>query len=185
MTEPAASQRRWIILFALAAVAASALAGFLFAGPQGRGLAAWLKAQQKGGSAFDLWQGRAAPPLELTTFDGRELGRLAGRPVVLDVWAAWSPPSRANLALLEAWSRERPDVLVLGVARDDPAAARALAVELGITYPLAPFPASAPAPYSQIIALPTTFLIDATGRILRVTGGYLDRALLEQTFPRP
>ena len=169
------------------AILVSALSALLLTGSSGGALLSWLKGQQKGGSAFDLWHGKPAPNLTIGAWDGRtlQLTDFRGRPVILDFWASWSPPSRANLILLNRFAQAHPEVAVIGIAAEPPATARAFAEPLGITYPLGSVAPERPPPFDQIIAVPTTFLIDASGLIVTVVGGYLDQALLDRWLLPP
>lgn len=169
------------------ALLVSVLSALLLTGTSGSHLLRWLKGQQKGGSAFDLWHGRPVPDLALSTWDQRtiQLHALRGRPVVLEFWTSWSPPCRANLLALEQWARARPDLTILGIAVEDPATARPFAESLGLTFTQGSMSVAPPSPFDQIIAVPTTFFVDASGLIVHVSGGYLDPAELEHLFPPP
>lgn len=169
------------------AILVSALSAFLLTGSSGGQLLRWLKGQQKGGSAFDLWHGQPAPDLTLTLWDQRviQLQALRGQPVVLEFWTSWSPPCRANLQALDQLARARPDITFLGIAVEDPATARPFAESLGLTFPQGSMSATPPPPFDQIIAVPTTFFVDASGLIIHVSGGYLDPAALDRLFRPP
>lgn len=167
------------------AVLLSACSAFLLTGTSGIQLLRWLKGQQKGGSAFDLWHGRPAPELLLLPWRGEpnQLSALRGRPVVLAFWTSWSPLSRTLLVTLNEWAAARPDVTVLGIAAEEPDAARAFASPLGLAISLGSISASPPPPFDQIIAVPTTFFLDASGVIVHVEGGALTADQLERWLP--
>ncbi len=179
---------RVFAMIVAAALLVSALATLLLTGTSGGTLLRWLKGQQKGGSAFDLWHGQPAPDLTIDAWTGTPttLCQLRGRPVVLAFWASWSPPSRDLLAVLNRWAAARPEVAIFGIAAEDPPAARAYADPMHLTVPLASIADAPPPPFDQIIALPTTFFINADGLIVHVEGGPLDPGLLERVLgPRP
>jgi cytochrome c biogenesis protein CcmG, thiol:disulfide interchange protein DsbE len=104
------------------------------------------------------------------SFSGQEL-RLAdfgGQPVVLNFWASWCPPCRAEARDLErAWQayRER-GVVFLGVdIQDSEPEARVFLHEFGVTYPNILDAANEIAVTYGISGIPTTIFIDRDGRI--------------------
>jgi thiol-disulfide isomerase/thioredoxin len=111
---PGTSSRVFAMIIA-GAVLLSAGSALLLTGPSGDSFLRWLKGQQKGGSAFDLWHGQPAPELLVVPWQGHplQLSELRGRPVVLAFWASWSPLSHSLLRTLNEWAAARPDVAVL------------------------------------------------------------------------
>ncbi|HXD81290.1 MAG TPA: SCO family protein, partial [Candidatus Acidoferrum sp.] len=72
--------------------------------------------------------GGAAPPFTLTGTDGRRvtLANLAGKPAVINFWASYCPPCRAEMPLLQRLVGQRSDMqLVLVDEGDGAPAARA------------------------------------------------------------
>ncbi|MBV9613695.1 MAG: TlpA family protein disulfide reductase [Acidobacteriaceae bacterium] len=69
------------------------------------------------------WVGRKAADFTLKTVDGAtvHLADLRGKVVLLDFWATWCPPCRAELPRIEAISRKYGDrnVVILGVNDED------------------------------------------------------------------
>lgn len=129
-----------------------------------------------------------APPLRITGFDGApiDLAGLAGQGVVLNFWASWCGPCRAEAPLLEAaWRREAArGIVFVGVnVQDDADAARAFLTEFGITYPNGPDTAQRWDRQFGVDGLPVTFFIDPDGAIRAtvlgpvVTAAELDRYL--------
>lgn len=132
----------------------------------------------------------AAPDFTLQDVEGRPftLSEHRGEVVVLNFWATWCPPCRAEIPgfidLQDAF-RDR-GVLFVGVALDEEGAAvvRPYARERGMNYPVLVDGWPAAARYGGVGTVPTTFLIDAEGRIrYRHTGLLLQpslRAALER-----
>ena len=87
--------------------------------------------------------GEAAPDFALDLIDGtpfRLSDHLAddGRPVILNLWASWCGPCRAEMPAFDVASQTHTDVFFIGVAvEDDPDNARAFAEEIGVSYALA------------------------------------------------
>lgn len=115
----------------------------------------------------------AAPDFRLPRLNGETL-RLSdyrGQVVLLNFWATWCPPCRAEVPDLIELQRELgPDGLeVIGVSLDEEGfeAVRPFAEQHGITYPLVVDDGSVAAEYGSLYALPTTLVIDKQGRIAR------------------
>ncbi|HEX2497829.1 MAG TPA: TlpA disulfide reductase family protein [Actinomycetes bacterium] len=117
---------------------------------------------------------KPAPALAGTTLTGDrfDLGALRGKVVVLNVWASWCAPCRAEAPNLEqVYQSIRADgVAFVGLnTRDEPDNARAFERRVGISYPsvvdrdgelLVAFRGTLPP-----AAIPTTLVIDREGRM--------------------
>lgn len=97
-----------------------------------------------------------------------------GRPIVLNFWASWCPPCRAEMPDFDVVASERDDVLVLGIAvEDDPTSAAEFAAEIGVGYPLGIDETGVIASQFPYLGLPTTWFIDSDGIIIRQWTGLL------------
>jgi cytochrome c biogenesis protein CcmG, thiol:disulfide interchange protein DsbE len=128
--------------------------------------------------------GHPAPDFMLTTVAGKtvKLSELRGTPVVLNFWATWCPPCRAELPELQAASqRLAGQVAIIGVDQAEaPADVQAFASKLGLTYPL-PLDTNGDASRRYAVrSLPTTFFIDRAGTIRQIQVGALTEATLAQ-----
>jgi thiol-disulfide isomerase/thioredoxin len=161
-----------VVAAAAAVVALAALAG------GGRGLAPEAATGQVElvGSGVAVVPEAERPPLPAfsgRTLDGRELdlASLRGRPLVLNFWASWCGPCRAEQQGLELASRALAgrDVRLVGVnIRDDRGAAASYLEEFGVGYPsLFDRPAVLSARLGALgpQAPPYTLVVDARGRV--------------------
>lgn len=74
--------------------------------------------------------------VNLPCLGGEEVAGEFAQVTLVNVWAWWCEPCRAELPVLEQFSREHPEVDVVGVHADANAAnGIALLTELGVSYP--------------------------------------------------
>jgi thiol-disulfide isomerase/thioredoxin len=101
---------------------------------------------------------------------------LRGRPLVLNVWASWCIPCRTEMpAFQSVYLRARGAVGFLGVDYlDEVDAARRLAADTGVTYPLAADPKGTQVAKLGVTALPTTLFFSADGVLRGRRFGALD-----------
>jgi cytochrome c biogenesis protein CcmG, thiol:disulfide interchange protein DsbE len=90
---------------------------------------------------------------------------LRGRPLVLNVWASWCVPCRREMpAFQSVYLKAQGTVGFLGVDYLDQAdAARRLAADTGVSYPLAADPKGTEVVKFGVTALPTTLFFSADG----------------------
>lgn len=121
-------------------------------------------------AAAALDAGDAAPALKGTTLDGKafDLAALKGKVVVVNLWATWCGPCRAEMPALDAFATQYAarDVVVVGLDEDDPAdVAEVRKVMAAFHYP-ALMAATAPTDdFHQPRVLPMSYVIDAQGVI--------------------
>ena len=128
--------------------------------------------------------GHPAPDFTLTTTAGEtfSLADLRGKPVVLNFWATWCPPCRAELPELEAASKRLTgQVAIIGVNQAEPLAqVRDFAAQLSLTFSI-PLDENANASrLYRVRSLPTTFFIDREGIIRQMQIGALNEATMKQ-----
>lgn len=129
--------------------------------------------------------GRPAPDFTLQSDDGQTitLSDLRGQVVVLNFWATWCPPCRAEMpALEEVYQARREDgLVVLAVDQaESQSQVSAFREELALTFPLLLDPGYVVSDEYRIRLLPSTFFIDRAGVIRGVVyGGPMNRALIE------
>ena len=124
------------------------------------------------------------PTFSLKDLDGKPIdsSRLAGKVVLLNFWATWCPPCRAEIPDLVALQQKYPDqIQIIGVSEDDapPDVVREFVAEHKMNYPVAMTTPEMERAFPGIDALPTSFLIDREGRVARKHVGMLNPTVTE------
>ena len=124
----------------------------------------------------------AAPNFSLQRLDqdGRlELASLRGKAVVLNFWASWCVPCKAEAPLFEAaWKQWRGrGVIVIGVdSQDFSGDARRFARHFGLTYPLVRDGPGKTKDSYGVTGFPETFFVSRKGRLVGHIPGALARS---------
>jgi len=143
-------------------------------------------APQHGSPPPNPKEGFSAPDFALDSLDGGRLtlSGLRGQPVVVNVWASWCFPCRAEMPALErAYQSYRDEgLIILGVnmtSQDSAAAARAFVQEHGLTFPMVLDREGLVSKAYQVLGLPSTYFVDRAGVIRSVVvGGPMSDATL-------
>ena len=124
-------------------------------------------------------EGFLAPDFTLDTLDGNKitLSELRGKIVVINMWATWCPPCRAETPALEKSYEQYKDsgAVILGVDltnQDSLSDVKAFVREFSLTYPiLLDRDGSVSDTLYQIKGLPSTFFVNREGIIRTVVVG--------------
>jgi thiol-disulfide isomerase/thioredoxin len=109
-----------------------------------------------------------------------------GRPVVVNFFAAWCVPCRAELPVLQrASERLAGSVDFVGIdVADSRTAASELLDSAGVTFPAGYDPDRTVASSYRLQGMPTTVFVDAGGRVAEVARGGLNAAELDRHLTR-
>ncbi|HUE98616.1 MAG TPA: TlpA disulfide reductase family protein [Anaerolineales bacterium] len=138
------------------------------------------------GKIFAPQQGFLAPDFELKTPTGEsiKLSDLRGQAVLVNLWATWCPPCRAEMQSIEKVYNEYKEkgftVLAVNMTyQDDPLAVMPFVNEQGLTFLILLEETSEMAKAYQLRSLPSSYFIRRDGIINEVViGGPMSEALL-------
>jgi len=123
------------------------------------------------------------PAFLFNDVDGKPVSTAAwkGKVVLLNFWATWCPPCRAEVPLLvDLAARYKDRLQIVGVSLDDgPEEVRAFVKDEGINYPVVMASREILAEYGGVPALPTLFVVNADGNVVQKHEGLYSRELYE------
>lgn len=151
----------------------------------------WLLSRDGGGGASHATAGYEAPDFELETVDGGSvrLKDLRGKKVLVNFWATWCPPCKAEMPQIqEAYEEHKhgdDDFEVIAInatVSDDDAGVPAFVELMGLTFHVAYDRDGAVMKKYNVPGLPTSFFIDEKGIIRKVHSGVVDREFIEDVL---
>ena len=130
--------------------------------------------------------GNLAPDFELRDLDGKtvSLRGLRGSPVLLNFWATWCPPCRAEMPYIqqiyEEWSGKGLEVLAIDIG-ESPSEVKKFLQNQGLSLPVLLDTKKNVAQKYNITGIPTTFFIDSDGIIQeKVIGAFPSKGAIEK-----
>jgi len=133
------------------------------------------------GSALEI--GDKAPDFSLVDINGKtvSLSDFSGKAVILDFFASWCPPCKQEVPDFIELEKAYGDkgFAMIGVALEKADAAGAFAGKVGINYPVLVDDGKTSEAYGPIRSIPTTFIIDKSGKIVKIYIGYREKSVFE------
>ncbi|MBE0535922.1 MAG: TlpA family protein disulfide reductase [Phycisphaerae bacterium] len=126
---------------------------------------------------FRPWMGREAGDLVVMGIDGKEhkLSDYRGREVMVVFWATWCPACRTEIphliALRDAVGQD--ELAILAVSNEPADELQSFVKENEMNYTVATISSDLPQPFAGVQGIPTTFFIDAEGKIKLVAVGLI------------
>lgn len=126
-----------------------------------------------------------APALSLPNLDGKQesLEDYRGQVVLVNNWATWCPPCKAEMPTLQAYheAHAAEGFSVIGIeAGSDAAEVREFAATFGLTFPVWVDVKTTALAAFRNAALPNSYVIDRAGTVRLAWVGEISRAALEE-----
>src|SRR5215467_603660 len=131
-------------------------------------------------------EGKPAPLLAMKDIEGRavRLSDYKGKVVLLNFWATWCAPCRAEMPDLVKWQREyrRHGLQIIGVTYppEDPAEVRKFIKSINVNYPIALGEKQTKAIFDEGETIPISVVIDKSGVVREVIKGIIFPEEFEQ-----
>ncbi len=121
---------------------------------------------------------KTVPAFSASDLDGRRVSSDSwrGKVTIVNFWATWCPPCRAEIPDLVALQEKYRDHLqIVGVSEDEisPEQVKKFVVEHGINYPVVMTTSELSRLFPGVQALPTSFILDGDGRLVQKHVGML------------
>lgn len=146
------------------------------------------KSQEDVNVPVGIEKGNLASDFELKTLDGQiiKLSDLRGKRVIVNLWATWCPPCRAEMPDMQKFYEENKDkgVVVLGVnltaSEKQPENIVKFIDEFGITFPIVLDEQNRVADTYRVVSIPTSYMVDSRGVIQQKVVGPMNKEMMEE-----
>lgn len=135
-----------------------------------------------------LDQGVEAPDFELFTLDNKKtkLSDYRGQKIILNFWATWCPPCKAEMPHMEEFHKKNKDknisIVSVNLTSIDKGKSKitSFVKDYGLTFPIMLDESGKIGLEYQAFAIPTSYIIDEKGIITQKIVGPMDEEMMEK-----
>ncbi|MBM7647466.1 peroxiredoxin [Bacillus ectoiniformans] len=132
-------------------------------------------------------EGKPAPDFELTTLSGDKvkLSDYQGKKVILNFWATWCPPCKAEMPHMQSFYEKNKDqgieVLAVNLTNADKGRQniQEFVSDYGLSFPIPLDEQGSIGAHYQTYTIPTSYIIDTKGVIANKIVGPMDEGMME------
>ncbi|MCM3567759.1 redoxin domain-containing protein [Neobacillus mesonae] len=150
------------------------------------------KPAQKKSAAIGFEEGNKAPNFQLQSLEGKtvQLSELKGTKLILNFWASWCPPCKAEMPHMQEFYQEQKgkNIEILSVnlttAEKDPDGVQKFVKTYGLTFPVLLDSTGEIGDAYQAFTIPTSYFIDSNGIIVKKIIGPMDKEMMTELMNR-
>ncbi|GKW45125.1 peroxiredoxin [Planococcus sp. NCCP-2050] len=136
-----------------------------------------------------LAKGELSPDFELTTLEGEKvkLSDYQGKKVILNFWATWCPPCRAEMPHMQNYFEEHAagnnvEILAVNLTTEDRGIDKVqnFVKEYELTFPIPMDKKGDIGTLYQAVTIPTSYMIDTEGRVQNKIVGPMNETMMKE-----
>lgn len=135
-----------------------------------------------------LQEGNKAPNFGLKTLDGQEvkLSDMVGKKVILNFWATWCPPCKAEMPHMQEFYEEQKNnqvtILAVNLTTSEKSSDNigSFVKDYGLTFPIVLDSEGQVGQTYQAVTIPTSYIIDTKGVIRKKIVGPMDKEMMTE-----
>lgn len=139
-----------------------------------------------GADLSQVQEGKPAPDFELATLEGEtiRLSDYKGKKVILNFWATWCPPCKAEMPHMQNFYKKNKDnnieILAVNLSNMDKGETviKDFVKSYGLTFPIPLDEEGIIGMQYQAFSLPTSYVIDSNGTITKKIVGPMDEEMM-------
>lgn len=133
--------------------------------------------------------GQSAPDFKLTSLEGEEtqLSKFRGKPVILNFWATWCPPCRAEMPdFQQLYESEDVEILAVNLSESEQSekTVQDFIEEYDLSFPILMDRGSAVTEIYKVQVFPTSFIIDSEGIIQFSARGAINYEIMQKELSK-